>query len=398
MENKDRDWMWQADAITERHLQAIWYDGTLRPQSLRTVDGAGVKVLDPGMWNLEAGPDFLHATVDVDGTRLCGDVEVHLRPGDWFVHRHARDPAYSKVVAHVTWHGGEQPAGPDGLPPGCIGICLGDTMRTQPGFSPLAIDLGAYPYAHRPAAPRPCETRFAGNPDAVEAVLRTAGRLRILEKSHRMAARFMQISREQTFYEETFAALGYKYNAFPFRDVARALSWRDLPDDPQAALTCYNCIAGMKVVGETPWRRANVRPANAPARRLAAAAALFCQGPSLCGRLLACDLAGVKGQRQAVAILRETRMLGPGRAGAIMANAVVPYALAVEALGDVPEWIFPEDVSAPVRLAAFHLLGRDHNPAFYSGNGLLIQGLIHIQRTCCEAALPDCSDCRLGRL
>ena len=79
--------------VSERHVQALWYDGTLRPEDLRTVDGAPVRVIDPGAWNLEAGPDFRNAVVEVGSVRLRGDVEVHLRAGDWTLHGHAQDPA-----------------------------------------------------------------------------------------------------------------------------------------------------------------------------------------------------------------------------------------------------------------------------------------------------------------
>ena len=48
-----------------------------------------------------------------------------------------------------------------------------------------------------------------------------------------------------------------------------------------------------------------------------------------------------------------------------------------------------------MRVTAFRLLGRDHNPALYAGNGLLTQGLIHIHRTICLNVHPDCSDCML---
>ena len=59
-----------------------------------------------------------------------------------------------------------------------------------------------------------------------------------------------------------------------------------------------------------------------------------------------------------------------------------------------PDWLPPEDVSEPVRLTAFRLFGRDHNPAaFYSRNGLLIQGLIDIHRAFCLRFHPDCCEC-----
>ena len=46
---------------------------------------------------------------------------------------------------------------------------------------------------------------------------------------------------------------------------------------------------------------------------------------------------------------------------------------------------------------AFRLFGRDHNPAaFYAGNGLLVQGLLHLFRELCVAHHPLCADCSLG--
>jgi len=66
------------EIISERHVQAIWYDGALRPMDLRTTDGATVRVVAPGRWNLEAGPDFRDAVLEVgpDRRRIRGDVEM----------------------------------------------------------------------------------------------------------------------------------------------------------------------------------------------------------------------------------------------------------------------------------------------------------------------------------
>jgi len=228
-------------------------------------------------------------------------------------------------------------------------------------------------------------------------VLAAAGRARLLRKAQRIADILAGgTAPDQLFYEEVFAALGYKYNTFPFRDVAAEVPWSDLPSSADYAETVLACVAKMKVVGEKPWRRANVRPANAPERRLRAAAVLFSQGPALRRRLAEFDLSTKKGQRSAAAVMCESGHIGMRRAGAIMANVIVPFAVAERTMPGVPGWILPEDVSAPVRLAAFRLLGRDHNPALYAGNGLMIQGLLHIHREFCLAVHPDCSSCALA--
>lgn len=382
--------------VFERHVQALWYDGRLRPEALRTIDGAELRVIDPGEWNLEAGPDFRGAVVEVgrERHRMRGDVEVHLRPGDWTAHGHGNDPAYRRVVVHVTWYSG--PACTE-LPAGCVTVCLGDFLRTRSDFSPDEIDLAAYPYARLPATPRPCEAVFARSPDLLLAVLREAGTRRLEGKARRLRALFVRKGdRAQTFYEEMMAAFGYKHNAAAFRALAERIPWRDLPPGAEAAETVLACAAQLDVERRVAWRTANVRPANAPARRIAAAAALFAGTlPELLLRLNACDLGSRDGQKAALAVLRESGRLGANRAAAMLANVVTPFALAENRLEKVPEWLCPEEVNASIRLTAYRLLGRDHNPALYSGNGLLLQGLIHVHREFCLAAHPDCTGCPL---
>ena len=383
-----------ARPISERHVQALWYDGALRPDNLRTVDGAPLRVIDPGAWNLESGPDFRGATVEAGSVRLRGDVEVHLRSADWAQHGHSEDPEYANVAVHVTWYGGGRQAP---LPPGCVEVCIGQAMRARGDFSPDEIDLAAYPYARLASTPRPCEAVFSRDPDFAAAVLCAAGARRIEGKARRLKALFMRKGdRAQVFYEEMMGALGYKRNAAAFRALAEAMPWISLPPDAACAETALACAAGLRARGDAPWRTANVRPANSPERRLAAAAALFAgTRAGLMRELDACDLASKDGQRAACRMLQSKGRMGAGRAAAMLANVVIPFALAEGRLARVPQWLCPEDVCAPVRLTAYRILGRDHNPALYAWNGLLLQGLLHIHREFCICARPGCAGCRL---
>jgi hypothetical protein len=78
-------------------------------------------------------------------------------------------------------------------------------------------------------------------------------------------------------------------------------------------------------------------------------------------------------------------------------NVALPFAAAAEssphcAVNHLP----PEDMSAPMRLTALHLFGRDHNPAaLYADNGLLQQGLLQVYTDFCLNAQPDCAGCSL---
>ena len=358
--------------ITERQVQAIWYDAALRPPVLRTVRGGDVVVVDPGVWNLEAGPDFRRAVLELgrDRRRVVGDVEVHLKPTDWLAHRHGDDSAYGKVVAHVTWYQGEPPLG---LPRGCVSICLGNFLRARNDFSPDEIDVSAYPYARLPLTERPCERFFGRNPDLGLAVLREAGRRRLEIKARRFQARFMRVGDPgQVFYEELFAAFGYAKNSASFRALAERLPLDELPRTEAMAHEALKSVAELEIARSHPWRLSNVRPNNSPFVRLADAAAIFTGG--------------------------KPRHLGERFAATLLANVIVPFALARGVLREPPVWLPPENLNATIRLAAFRLFGRDHNPALYAWNGVFLQGLIQIHREFCLAAHPDCAGCGLVQL
>jgi hypothetical protein len=98
------------DSPPERLLQAIWQHQRLLRDRLKTLDGQPVRILHPGFRNLEGGPDFRNAVVQVgDDPAMTGDVEVDLRSSGWRAHGHDRNPAFRNVLLHVLWES-ERPA------------------------------------------------------------------------------------------------------------------------------------------------------------------------------------------------------------------------------------------------------------------------------------------------
>lgn len=438
---------------TERHLQCIWSDSTLRPERLATEGIESVRVEDPGRWNLEAGPDFLDAILLVgpERRRIVGDVEVHIRPGDWRQHRHASDARYDRVVAHVTYFPAGTSAADPGLPPHVLRIALCEALRANPSFSFDAIDLEAYPHAVIPPTPRPCAAALGGDPDRWRELLRAAGQHRLSVKAARLAARLAQRQVPgQVFYEEFMAALGYKQNAQAFRNLARALPLTAWPVDLTAEQHYARLlgVAGLLPVddgaidasarplvrrlwdiwwhypAERPdppivWTLGSLRPANHPARRLAAAAALFGGGCDLLAALRALPRDPPGAWYASVSSLLRTRaaldcwhdrltlggrpaarpgaLLGAERVGALIANLIVPWLQAEEGgAAALAETLPAEAISAPMRATAARLFGRDHNPALYAREGLLQQGLLQIHADFCLNSREGCRCCRLA--
>lgn len=373
------------EKLRERHLQALWYDREIRPREISTVRGDRVRVVYPGDWNCGGGPDFTGAVLELGaGRRICGDVEIHLHPSAWKEHRHAENPAYRNIVAHVFWLRGKRPAD---LPRGAVSIDLG--RFAQASFHPSEIDLEAYPFGVSPAADRPCRLRLAGDRERALALLREAGMARLRDKAERFASLLAAGDRREVFYRETMAALGYSKNARAFREIARRVPLRALMAEPQVASAALVAAGGFGDL-ET----GGMRPANLPARRLAAAGILF----SECG---AADLADAtdfspEGCRDMVRTLRAGGLVGAGRAAAIVANTVVPMAIAEGRLASPPERLPPEDVPRIAKLTAQRVLGPDIGREEWARDGICIQGLVRIRRECCLVHHPDCDGCAFG--
>ena len=86
----------------EQLLHYVWKHKMFPLRELTTTDGRTVEVIDPGLHNRNAGPDFFNAKVKVGGTLWVGNVEIHDRSSDWYAHGHDHDSAYDNTVLHVA--------------------------------------------------------------------------------------------------------------------------------------------------------------------------------------------------------------------------------------------------------------------------------------------------------
>ena len=93
--------------MKEAFLHNLWkyrkFDGAASTSKLQTVCGKKLQIIRTGIHNHLAGPDFFNAQVRIDGQLWAGNVEVHIKSSDWYLHNHEQDPAYENVILHVVW-------------------------------------------------------------------------------------------------------------------------------------------------------------------------------------------------------------------------------------------------------------------------------------------------------
>jgi hypothetical protein len=370
----------------ERLLQAIWWHQRVRRDELRTLDGRRLRVLHPGFWNREAGPDFHGAVLQFgDDPPVTGDVEVDLHRQGWRSHRHHINPNYLKVLLHVVW------LKPD---PSSLGIPSaakpGETLPVlalapvlDAPVAELATWLGGELAGEFPAAYHgQCCAPLRDLPaDQLDGLLREAATIRFRAKANQLQARARQAGWEQALWEGLFRALGYKHNIWPMQRLGELrlrlgsggpqdrVEWQArllgagglLPEDVprrQASGATYvrelwdswwrqretlsDCV-----IPRSLWKFSGMRPSNRPERRLALAAhwlaagtlpsALekWCAQPVVDGRLLRtlAEVTQVERDRfwswhwtlRTARLPRPQPMLGATRLTDIAVNVVLPW-------------------------------------------------------------------------
>ncbi|MDR0429457.1 MAG: DUF2851 family protein [Tannerellaceae bacterium] len=86
----------------ERLLHYVWKYKLFTVADLVTTEGIPVSVIDTGIQNTDAGPDFFNAKVKIGETIWAGSVEIHQKASDWFLHKHDKDKAYDSVILHLV--------------------------------------------------------------------------------------------------------------------------------------------------------------------------------------------------------------------------------------------------------------------------------------------------------
>jgi len=89
--------------MQEDFLHYLWKHKKINVANLKTTKGEAVTLLNVGEHNHNTGPDFFNAQLKIGNQLWAGNLEIHLKSSDWYLHNHETDSNYDNVILHVVW-------------------------------------------------------------------------------------------------------------------------------------------------------------------------------------------------------------------------------------------------------------------------------------------------------
>jgi hypothetical protein len=417
----------------ELELQARWFAGDFGTR-FRSVGGKEIEIVQFGIWNREAGPDFQEAAVCLDGGEVIrGAIEFDLTDRSWEAHGHATSAAFEETILHVFVH-----AGPH---------TFFTRTRSHRNVLQVRVDLAALPESFASNVPlaRPgrCHAPLRDlPPERVRSVIDAAARFRLQRKATRLRSMIEAHGTDEALFQEIAAALGYKQNKLPFTLLAQRLPLAQLRRQSEDAEALLFGLAGFLespdlsiyeadtrsyvrslwdrwwpqrdnlqrlVLPGALWRLSGARPMNHPQRRLGALAAIASVWPRFIHSLANED--PVAGARKFLLGLTnpywthhytltsapsaaEMALIGESRVAEILANVIFPF------LSNRSADIWPQYEKLPARLSnrrletgAARLFGDDPRRADFLKTLAHQQGLLQIYEDFCLQDNSDCAHC-----
>ena len=434
----------QTEEKSELELQAHWFAGDFGSSFLTATNGERVEIVQYGVWNHEAGPDFSDAAVRFpdrpDAPVLRGAIELDTQAEDWERHGHGTNPAFDKVVLHLYLRQGAEQA----------------FTRNSAHQQVAQVQLDLRQLEHRPvpaglplAKAGRCQAPLRDLSEAqVRTVLSAAAQYRMGIKNRRWQGLASVRGYDQALFQSLATTLGYKENKLPFALLAQRLPITVLRAEPEAAAALLLGLGGFLhapefgsdanalerrgylrgcweawwprrgaldrlILPPAAWKLWGLRPANHPQRRLAALAQLAARWREVRALI---SPGGEKVARDVLKFLtgltdpywdyhytltsdraaRPVALIGPARATEMLANVFFPLAIA----GDAGKWAQYEKLPAAltnrrVETAATRLFGDapGTSRAQWLKSAVHQQGLLQIYEDFCLQDDTDCERC-----
>lgn len=89
--------------MIENFLHYVWLYKKIDVLHLRTTQLIPLEVISVGFPNPNSGPDFFNGQLRIGEQHWAGNIEIHIKSSDWYVHNHQTDKAYDNVILHVVY-------------------------------------------------------------------------------------------------------------------------------------------------------------------------------------------------------------------------------------------------------------------------------------------------------
>jgi hypothetical protein len=200
----------------EEFLHFLWRTKKLPYQAFETTDGRLIEILEYGVYNTDAGPDFFNAKVRIDDTVWAGNVEMHVFSSDWKKHKHQQDKAYENVILHVVFE--------NDLPVNLSNKTPIPTLELKGKIPKIYIDN--YLTIFQSTAKIPCQHLIKSlDKDKISLWIYTLAIERLAKKTEQVMDILTSTNQnwEETLYILLARYFGSKVNTEPFERLARSL-------------------------------------------------------------------------------------------------------------------------------------------------------------------------------
>lgn len=89
--------------MKEDFLHYVWQFKKFNVLEAKTVQGDAIIIHNGGQYLKQSGPDFFSAQLVIGNQKWAGNVEIHVKSSDWYIHNHQYDTSYDNVILHVVW-------------------------------------------------------------------------------------------------------------------------------------------------------------------------------------------------------------------------------------------------------------------------------------------------------
>lgn len=392
------------------------------PQS--TIEGKPIEVVSVGQYNIHAGPDFSNAHIRIDGQDWVGNIEIHVCASDWYKHRHHMDAAYDNTILHVVAKADKEVCNTRGerLPQCELQYPHGQDYLTQLLHSTeWHASLSGIPDCGKQLLENPTLLTQDWKKNLLEQ------RLECKRQSITQLLGITQQSWAHAFYISLAHNFGFHTNGLPFEALALATPLSCLQKHRNSLFQLTAILLGqsgllepraknqepglweeycflqkkfsLQPIEASMWKKARMRPQNAPEVRIRQFAHLIYQSEFLFAQLMEAqstekmfELLSLKYDNEDVYNrVQRPLPLGKNSIAILLINTVIPYKYAYtqhQHIKDAIEWLnnIPKEDNTIIRKWA--MLGQDIRSAADT------QALIHLYQNYCQP--HQCFNCHVG--